>query len=110
MIIRPQNLSIPTEAERVGARPRGFLIVDTYSLHEHAIKKHIRNTKDSNVRDRLRLVGDVQEGMSITTVSKKLGMSQPWGPSSRRATRLRVLTDWRIAPEVAGHPRWSGTG
>lgn len=77
MIIRPKSRSIPTEAERVGAGPRGFLIVDAYTLHEHAIKRHIRNTKDSNMRDRLRLVGDVQEGMSITTASKKLGMSQP---------------------------------
>ena len=44
-----------------------------------AIKKRIRKTKNANVRDRLRLVGDVQEGMSITGAAKKLGMSQPWG-------------------------------
>ena len=44
-----------------------------------AIKKRIRKTKDANVRDRLRLVGDVQECMSITGAAKKLGMSQPWG-------------------------------
>ena len=44
-----------------------------------AIKKRIRKTKDANVRDRLRLVGDMQEGMSITGAAKKLGMSQPWG-------------------------------
>ena len=44
-----------------------------------AIKKRIRKTKNANVRDRLRLVGDVQEDMSITKAAKKLGMSQPWG-------------------------------
>ena len=43
------------------------------------IKKRIRKTKNANVRDRLRLVGDVQEGVSVTEVAKKLGMSQPWG-------------------------------
>ena len=44
-----------------------------------AIKKRIRNTKDANVRDRLRLVGEVQETGNITQAAKKLGMSQPWG-------------------------------
>ena len=44
-----------------------------------AIKKRIRKTKDANVRDRLRLVGNVQAGMSITAAAEKLGMSQPWG-------------------------------
>ena len=44
-----------------------------------AIKKRIRKTKNANMRDRLRLVGDVQEGVSITKAAKKLGMSQPRG-------------------------------
>ena len=44
-----------------------------------AIKKRIRKTKDANVRDRLRLVGEVLETGNITQAAKKLGMSQPWG-------------------------------
>ena len=44
-----------------------------------AIKKRIRKTKDANVRDRLRLVGEVQETGNITAAAKNLGMSQPWG-------------------------------
>ncbi len=40
-----------------------------------AIKKRIRKTKDANVRDRLRFVSDVQEGMKITPAAKKLGMN-----------------------------------
>ena len=44
-----------------------------------ANKKRIQKTKNANVRDRLRLVGDVQGGMSITGAAKKLGMSQSWG-------------------------------
>ena len=44
-----------------------------------AIKKRIRNTKDTNVWDRLRLVGEVLETGNITQAAKKLGMSQPWG-------------------------------
>jgi len=44
-----------------------------------AIKKRIRKTKDTNVRDRLRLVGDIQESGNITQAAKKLSMSQPWG-------------------------------
>ena len=35
-----------------------------------ATKKTHTETKDTNVRDRLRLVGDVQEGMSITKAAK----------------------------------------
>ena len=58
-----------------------------------AIKKHIRNTKDTNVRDRLRLIGDVQEGMSISEAAKKFGMSQPGVPSGVPATKPKVLTD-----------------
>ena len=42
-----------------------------------AIKKRIRKTKGANVRDRLRLVGDVQDGLTVTEAAKKLGMSQP---------------------------------
>lgn len=48
----------------------------THSMNA-AIKKYIQKTRDSNVRDRLRLVDDVQEGMSITKAAKKLGISQP---------------------------------
>lgn len=42
-----------------------------------AIKKHIRKTKDANVWDRLRLVGDVQDGLTVTKETKRIGMSQP---------------------------------
>ena len=42
-------------------------------------KKLIQKTEDANMRDRLRLVSDVQKGMSITKAAAKLGMSQPWG-------------------------------
>lgn len=44
-----------------------------------AIKKRIRKTTDANVRDRLRLVGNVQDGLNITEAAAKLGMSQLWG-------------------------------
>ena len=42
------------------------------------IKKHIQKIKDANAQDRLRLASDVQDGLTITKVTKKLGMSQPW--------------------------------
>ena len=64
-----------------------------------AIKKRIRKTKDANVRDRLRLVGDVQEGMSITGAAKKLGMSQPWG--SKWWAR-EMISNWHFEREILG--------
>ena len=44
-----------------------------------AIKKRIRKTKGASVRYRLRLVGDVQDGLTVAEAAKKLGMSKPWG-------------------------------
>ena len=52
-----------------------------------AIKKRIRKTTNANVRDRLRLVGNVQDGLNVTEAAKKMGMSQPWG--SKWWTRYR---------------------
>ena len=40
-----------------------------------AAKKRIRKTKDVNVHDRLRLVSNVQDSMSIIAAVEKLGMS-----------------------------------
>lgn len=43
------------------------------------IKNLIRKTKGADVQDRLRLVGDVQDGLAVTEAPKKLGMNQPRG-------------------------------
>ena len=84
MILRPPIASpSPLEAGLAGAWPKSILIVDAYTPHEHGNQETHTETKDANVRDRLRPVGDVQEGMSITKAAKKLGMSQPWGSKWR---------------------------
>ena len=44
-----------------------------------AIKKRMRGTKDTNVGDRLRLVGNMQDDLTVTEAAKKLDMDQPWG-------------------------------
>ena len=90
-----------------------------------AIKKRIRKTNDANVRDRLRLVGDVQENGNITEAAKKLGMSQPWGSKwwarykkygfdgledrPRSGRPPKVARD-RIDGAVAGSTTWTSDG
>ena len=44
-----------------------------------AILKRIEKTNDANLRDRLRLVGNVQDGMTITGAAAQVNRSQPWG-------------------------------
>ena len=69
-----------------------------------AIKKRIRKTKYTNVRDRLRLVGDVQECGNITEAVKKLGMSQLWG--SKWRTRYKVEgfdVNWHVDGAWSGN-------
>ena len=48
-----------------------------------AIRKRVRKTKDANVRDHLRLVGDMQDGLTVTAAAN-LGMSSTGAPSWAR--------------------------
>lgn len=70
-----------------------------------AIKKRIRKTKDASVRDRLRLVGDVQEGMSITRAAKKLGMSQPGGSKWRARYKAEGFDGLEDRPRSGRPPK-----
>ena len=87
-----------------------------------AIKKRMRKTTNTNVQDRLRLVGNVQDGLSVTEAAAKLGMGQPWGSKwwarykeygfdgledrPRSGRPPKVVRD-RIDEAIAGSAAWT---
>ena len=86
------------------------------------IEKRIRETKNANVRDRLRLVGNVEDGLTVTEAAKKIDMSQSWGSKWRarykeygfdgledrpRSGRPPKVAKDKIDKAIAGSTAWT---
>ena len=52
-----------------------------------AILKRIRKAKNADERDRLRLVGNIQDGVAITAAAGQANKTQPWGTKWRKRFR-----------------------
>lgn len=74
-----------------------------YTSMNTAIKKRIRKTKCADLRDRLRLIGHIQDGMSITKAAKMIGMSQSWGSKWNKRFKEEAFAGLETRPR-SGRP------